>query len=114
MSKEKEALDEYPELIYAIDKQGGNGILCLDYSEYDTNIEYIREDIFNKKIEQLKAEITTTRNKPGSLIIELHEKRKQLDQLKAVITEVKKFHDRLPSEWFSEQIYGIMEDTLNE
>ena len=35
---------EYPEKIYATEKVGTNGITCLDYRNFDEDVEYIRAD----------------------------------------------------------------------
>ncbi len=38
---------KYPNKIYAIEKIGSNGIHCLDYRNYSTDIEYIK---WNKQL----------------------------------------------------------------
>ena len=35
---------EYPEIIYATEKVGSNGIHCFDYRNYDEDVKYIRYD----------------------------------------------------------------------
>jgi hypothetical protein len=34
--------DKYPDKIYATEKIGSNGIRCLDYRNYDDDVEYIK------------------------------------------------------------------------
>ena len=36
---------KYPDVIYATEKFGSNGINCLDYKNYDDDVKYIRADL---------------------------------------------------------------------
>jgi len=40
-----ELAKEFPEIIYATDRIGSNGIHALDYQNYDEDVKYIRADI---------------------------------------------------------------------
>lgn len=45
---------ETPEKLYLIDEVGTNGFSCLDYRNFDTDIEYIRSDIANKRLQEAR------------------------------------------------------------
>jgi hypothetical protein len=36
--------EDFPKRIYANERKGSNGISCLDYRNYDEDVEYIRSD----------------------------------------------------------------------
>ena len=42
---------DYPEKIYANERIGTNGIVCLDYRNRDEDVEYIRADIVSSPVE---------------------------------------------------------------
>lgn len=48
--------EQYPEKIYATEKVGTNGINCLDYRNYNEDVEYVRADIFDTEVERRIAE----------------------------------------------------------
>ena len=57
MTDERKQAEEYPETIFATEKIGSNGIDCLDYRNYDEDVEYIRADIMSLKVAEATKEI---------------------------------------------------------
>ena len=49
-------MENLPKEIYFEEKQGSNGIKCLDY-ENKSNVKYIREDIVNDKLKKMKCDL---------------------------------------------------------
>jgi hypothetical protein len=54
-----ELAKEFPEIIYATDRIGSNGIHALDYQNYDEDVKYIRADIALPKPEGYTEEDMT-------------------------------------------------------
>lgn len=48
---------EYPNVIYATERVGSNGISCIDYRNFDEDVEYITTDYAQKLIKQAKLEL---------------------------------------------------------
>ena len=57
MTDERKQAEEYPETIFATEKIGSNGIDCLDYRNYDEDVEYIRADIMSLKVAEATKEM---------------------------------------------------------
>ena len=47
--------EEFPDIIYTEERIGSNGIDCLDYRNFDTDIEYIKKSVRDKEIEELQS-----------------------------------------------------------
>jgi len=85
--------EEFPDVIYAGEKISSNGIDCLDYRNFDTDIEYIKKLISDKEIEELQ------------LIIRDYQKQLSYvnDDIVILKSEIKKLRDAL--EYVENKIY---------
>ena len=76
---------KYPDVIFATEKIGSNGISCLDYKNKDDDVKYIRADLVklqntssNSNYEKLKGAIESIADYGGCLTGEDAQEMKQI------------------------------------